>query len=418
MTNANPLITLRNNAIVWVSITVLFFGGAWWIDGFFADIGWQTVTQVSTLTNTINLIREEGVITEKNWEELTPEERKNERWATMTKLVPTLQKLIGVGTPFAGRNIINMKAISQKVWSGNYITWLEKSWTGEAQTELSQTQNDIAEIIPVFAGIAEVSSTEGIGGKITLKSLIEYIQSNIVDQYNLLNVLGQIGINSVRFQGSGDIGIYEVPLQFERVPNENIVRLLQYLGKTGGVRVTETGKNITIEHLLSRPIKNTLQNESTLKNLLITIKEMSITPTGVEWENEQRTVTTKRNDNWDVRMTLQFYIRGASSDHIATLDTSLTTLLDKNGRPGSLIARGNELLKVCNNCPEAAQIRDIIALLTNARAAYDSIVIQEKNPKNNFSPIEILTHRTDLATTVETLEKKLDTLNSFIAPSQ
>lgn len=73
-----------------------------------------------------------------------------------------------------------------------------------------------------------------------------------------------------------------MPLQFERVSNENVVRLLQFLGKTGGVRVTETGKNITIEHLLSRPIKNTLQNESTLKNLLITIKEMSITPTGVE----------------------------------------------------------------------------------------------------------------------------------------
>lgn len=70
---------------------------------------------MSALTNTLTLIREEGVITEKNWDELTPEERKNERWATMTKLVPTLQKLIGVGIPFAGRNITNMKAISQKV---------------------------------------------------------------------------------------------------------------------------------------------------------------------------------------------------------------------------------------------------------------------------------------------------------------
>jgi len=81
---------------------------------------------------------------------------------------------------------------------------------------------------------------------------------------------------------AGDIGVYEVPLQFEKVPSENIVNLLQFLGKTGGVRVTESGKNITIEHLLSRPIKNTLQNESTLKNLLITVKDMSITPTRVE----------------------------------------------------------------------------------------------------------------------------------------
>jgi len=128
-----------------------------------------------------------------------------------------------------------------------------------------------------------VTSTESIGGKITLKSLIEYIQTNIVDQYNLSNALGQIGINTVRFLvDSGDIGIYEVPLQFEKVSNENIVNLLKFIGKTGGVRVTESGKNITIEHLLSRPIKNTLANESTLKNLLITIKDMSITPTKIE----------------------------------------------------------------------------------------------------------------------------------------
>jgi len=129
-------------------------------------------------------------------------------------------------------------------------------------------------------------------------------------------------------------------------------------------------------------------------------------------------VTTNKSDNWDVRMTLQFFIRGASRDHIAALDTNITTLLDKNGKSGSLIGRGNDLLKICNNCPESTQIKDIITLLGNARIAYDSIILQEKNPKNEFSPIEILAHRTDLMTTVETLQKKLDTLASFIAPTQ
>lgn len=283
MTNANPIITLRNNAIIWLSITLVSLGGAWWIHGFFSATGSSIVNRVVVLTKILNLIREEGVVSEKNWDELSPEEKKNERWATMTKLVPTLQKLIGVGTPSAGKNIITMKAISQKVGGGDYMTWLEKSWTGEAQTELTQTQTDIAEIIPVFAGISEAASTENIGGKITLKSLIEYVQTNIVDQYGLSNALGQIGINTVRFLvDSGDIGVYEVPLQFEKVSNENIINLLQFIGKTGGVKVTETGKNIMIEHLLSRPIKNTLQNESTLKNLLVTIKDMTITPTRVE----------------------------------------------------------------------------------------------------------------------------------------
>lgn len=408
MTNANPIISLRNNAIIWLSITVFALFGTWWMYGFLSDAGSKTLNKVETLNQTLTLIRDEGVISEKNWSDLSAEEKKNERWSTMTRLVPTLQKLVGAGTPAAGKNINTMKTMSQKVGDGTYISWLEKSWTGEAATELTQTQADIAEIIPVFAGISEVSSTESIGGKITLKSLVEYIQSNIVDQYGLSNVLGQIGIDTVKFlPESGDIGIYEVPLQFEKVPNESVVNLLQFIGKTGGVRVTETGKNITIEHLLSRPIKNTLQNESSLKNLLVTIKDMTITPSRVDGRTGASPVSTRARDNWDVRMTLEFYIRGASRDHIATLDATLSTVLDKSGRAGSLITEGNDLLKLCNNCPEATQIKDIITLLGNARAAYDSIILQEKNPKNKFSPIEILEHRTGLMTTIETLEKKL-----------
>lgn len=408
MTNANPIISLRNNAIIWLSITVFALFGTWWMYGFLSDAGSKTLNKVETLNQTLTLIRDEGVISEKNWSDLSAEEKKNERWSTMTRLVPTLQKLVGAGTPAAGKNINTMKTMSQKVGEGTYISWLEKSWTGEAATELTQTQADIAEIIPVFAGISEASSTESIGGKITLKSLVEYIQSNIVDQYGLSNVLGQIGIDTVKFlPESGDIGIYEVPLQFEKVPNESVVNLLQFIGKTGGVRVTETGKNITIEHLLSRPIKNTLQNESSLKNLLVTIKDMTITPSRVDGRTGTSPVSTRARDNWDVRMTLEFYIRGASRDHIATLDATLSTVLDKSGRAGSLISEGNDLLKLCNNCPEATQIKDIITLLGNARAAYDSIILQEKNPKNKFSPIEILEHRTGLMTTIETLEKKL-----------
>jgi hypothetical protein len=393
--------------------------GIWYIHGLANDTGAVTIKKVHALQHALNLIREEWVISEKNWEELSIDEKKNERWSTMNRLVPMLQKLVGVGTPIAGKNINTIKTMSQKVGEGDYINWLEKSWTGEAQTELTQTQWDIAEIIPVFAGISEASSTESIGGKITLTSLVEYIQSNIVEQYGLSNVLGQIGINTVKFLPElGDIGIYEVPLQFEKVPNGHIINLLEFLGKTGGIRVTETGKNISIEHLISRPIKNTLKNESSLKNLLITVKDLTIIPSHVDERSGIYPVSTRARDNWDVHMTLQFYIRGVSRDHIATLDKTLSELLDKSGRPGSLITEGNNLLKNCNNCPAASSIKDIIVLLNNARTAYESILLQEKNPKNTYSPIEILEHRTELMTTIGTLEKKLTTLKKNIVPNK
>lgn len=82
------------------------------------------------------------------------------------------------------------------------------------------------------------------------------------------------------------------------------------------------------------------------------------------------------------------------------------------------MAKANTLLKQCNNCPESLQIKDIIGLLGNAQAAYESILREEKNPKNDFSPIEILNHRTELMTSLDTLQKKLQTLTSLIAPNQ
>jgi hypothetical protein len=202
----------------------------------------------------------------------------------MKKLVPTLQKIVGTGAQ-AGKNISTMKDISKKIGKESYTNWLEKSWTGDAETSLYKAQADIAEVIPVFTGISELSSTKNIAGKITLKSLNDYIQENIVDKYGLANAFGQIGINRVKFLTEAtDIGVYEIPLRFERVPNENVVNMLKFLGKTGGVRITKTGKNITLEHITPQPIK-TEDGQSTLKNLLITVKEMTISP--VKLENQE-----------------------------------------------------------------------------------------------------------------------------------
>ncbi len=139
------------------------------------------------------------------------------------------------------------------------------------------------------------------------------------------------------------------------------------------------------------PIKTSDGTQSSLKNLLITVKDMNITPTRIEGQEEKSiNITTKSKSMWDVNITLQFYIRGVSRDHIAALDTTITSLLDKSGKGISLMGKGNALLKACNGCSEAPQIRDIINLLDKARAAYDSIIIEERDPKKNFSPIEIL----------------------------
>ncbi len=416
MTNANPIINLRNKAIIWLSIAIVAFVGSWLIYGFFNGVNSSVIGRIEELTTTLNLIQKEGVITTKNWDELTSEEKKNERWTTMTRLAPVLQKLTGIGTPTAGKNIITMKNISNKVGNEDYIPWLEKSWTPDAETALDKTQGDIAEVIPVFAGVSELASTQNVAGKITLKSLNDYIQINIVDRFNLSNAFGQIGINRVRFlKDAPEVGVYDIPLRFERVPNDNIINLLQFLGKTGGIKITETGKAIMIEHTTPQPIK-TDNGQSTLKNLLITVKDMSITPSKTDNADVRSNITTKTRGMWDVNMTLQFYIRGVSRDYIASLDGTITSLLSKTSKD-SLVVQGNTLLKQCNGCAATSQIRDILSLLTQAQDAYTSIGIEERDQKKGYTPLDILEHRTRLMTTLETLQKKLTNIASLISPN-
>lgn len=124
------------------------------------------------------------------------------------------------------------------------------------------------------------------------------------------------------------------------MPNENVINLLQFLGKTGGVRITESGKNITLEHMNQEPIKTSDGSQSSLKNLLITVKDMNIAPTRLDNQDEKNiNISTKTKGLWDVNITLQFYIRGVSRDHIATLDATILSLLDKGGSKNSLMAQ-------------------------------------------------------------------------------
>lgn len=417
MTNDNPLITLRNTALIWIGSMVVCFVGSWWIYHFFVDEGQMIIDEIVKNQKQIKLIKDEGVITEKNWEALNTEARKNERWSTMVRLVPILQKLVGTGTPAAAKNLQTMKNISQNIGKDPYITWLNQSWTPEAQSSLAKTQSDIAEIIPVFAGISEMAGTKDIHGKITLDSLIEYIQTIIVDQFSLNNVVGEIGIDGVKFlPTTPDIGVYEVPLKFEQIPHKNILKLLDFLRQTGEVTVTEAGKNITIEHKKPLVISKKKETISSLKNLLITVTDLTIVPARTEEDRASQkimAIDTENDGNWNMTITLQFYIRGASRDHIASLDTTITTWLDKNNKPASLITQGNNLLKSCGNCIHAPEIRDIIGLLNQARSAYDSIVTMERSSKSSLTPLEILEHRTQLITTIETLKKKLETISSI-----
>ncbi len=106
--------------------------------------------------------------------------------------------------------------------------------------------------------------------------------------------------------------------------------------------MTEAGRNITIEHKKPLVISKKKETISSLKNLLITVTDLTIVPARTEEDRatqKMMAIDTESDNNWNMTVTLQFYIRGASRDHIASLDTTITTWLDKNNKPASLISQ-------------------------------------------------------------------------------
>jgi hypothetical protein len=151
-----------------------------------------------------------------------------------------------------------------------------------------------------------------------------------------------------------------------------------------------------IEHIYPRLDKKLAQVEdagSQLKNPLIIVSSLSLTPT-----TKDTSIIIKDNQEWNISITLTFYIRGVSGDHLMRMDQTLAKNIGDN-QPGILFNQASELLKMCQNklsCTDESKIADIVTLLNSARDTYKGIVAADKTS----SPISRVKRRSDLMTTV------------------
>jgi hypothetical protein len=249
------------------------------------------------------------------------------RLTTITNIVPGIRLTIGIGTTEEQKNLETIKRITKKDSAEkDYTTWLKSSWDAQSKENLEKVQDDIAEIIPVFSGVSGIPGTENtkhITGKITLKSLIDFIQHDIAEEYHLGHAMGAIGIEGVRFNQDGsEIGAYDIPLKFDKVSNKDVINLLDFLSRTGGIKVQKMqNSQFSIQHTYPRIDKKLSQLEDTLsklKNPLIIVNNLSISPIG-----NDVSVVTEEYQEWNISLTLTFYIRGVSEDHLMKMDQLL-----------------------------------------------------------------------------------------------
>ena len=102
-----------------------------------------------------------------------------------------------------------------------------------------------------------------------------------------------------------------------------MLNLLDFLGQTGGIKIQKMENNqFAIQHLNAQVDQQTLPTQdaslSQLKNLLITIPSLSITPS-----EKDTLIATEEPQEWNIAITLTFYIRGVSGDHLMKMDLAL-----------------------------------------------------------------------------------------------
>lgn len=415
-TTKNVLVELRNNTIIWFVVSGALIFGLWFSYNFFTQLWAQLVVHNNKKIETIKNIISEGIVSD---QVITDATKDDMRWQTIQKVLPGIQGTLWVSwTPEWAKNIATIKKITNKGNSGQeykeYRDWLKSSWDAQSKENLDQMQKDIAEIIPIFSGISDNKNTEHIYGKITLKKLIDFVQTNIAKKYNLGNAMGAIGIDSVRFiKEWSDIGAYDIPLKFDKVDNQDVKNLLDFLSTTGGIEIQKMdegkfslkntgGRLLTRSELSSATTSNITQ----LKNPLIIIQNLTIVPS-----EKDVTLLTETSQRWDITMTLTFYIRGASSDYVLTMDRKLIAKLWEWSTQWSLLIQATKALQKCKDslaCSDENKISDIINLLNAAKNTYKGI----RDADKSSSPITIVTRRSDLTSTVTSLEKKLQQIES------
>ena len=215
----------------------------------------------------------------------------------------------------------------------------------------------------------------------------------------------------MRFNQDGsEIGAYDIPLKFDKVSNQDVIQLLDFLSRTGGIKVQKMQNNqFSIQHTYPRIDKKISSGDNTLsqlKNPLIIVNSLSISPTG-----KDSSVVTQEYQEWSISITLTFYIRGVSGDHLMRMDQSLAKSIG-DAQPGELITSANKLLDTCRkklSCTDENKISDIITLLNSARDTYKSILAADKTS----SPVSRVKRRSDLMTTVSSIQKKLAQIEEY-----
>lgn len=328
----------------------------------------------------------------------------------------------------------------------DYATWLRESVTPEMNRSLQHSQENFWEVLPVFVSVdPDLEHTKDIVGKVDLKSIVQLVEDDLFATQDIQNVQWALGIRNVVFDDiNPELGYYDISARVNEIPSARIIELLEYLGTLGWIQLTQEWDNglVWIQHLASIPARVNAKSQynsvwrSALSNPLLTIPSIVIQPSGDLLRDSIAPTLDpyvslsprSRFRNWDMVITLRFYVRGASDDHFQILEAQLSEILSwaEPYKPTGLDAQEdnqrwslenrvkNALLVDCGECFEQQQLKqvrsDLEALTTVYESFQESLVW--KDPPKPTDRIQTTMHLLDSFTNLQNkIHKIIQKLN-------
>ncbi|MDD2516267.1 MAG: hypothetical protein PHF46_01640 [Candidatus Gracilibacteria bacterium] len=254
-----------------------------------------------------------------------------------------------------------------KGYSGTYLDWVseELNKKSELEDEIKRNEEIIGNIIPTYYPLSvndkTIEEADKVKAKtrISLYSLVYYIEENILKKYNLVST-NSIGIDGIKFEKTnilgGNIGTLSFSLDFKGT-NSNIRDFLDEIQSSGKLNIKD-GKLYPRENV---------QSGSTLNNILITIEELSFNELIIDLD-EQNSGNIKLN----------LYINGVDAKDV--LDFKLKIKEDAEKLKNQI----NKVIPSCNNLNNAfIKSEEGINTCGGLKKALSQIEMIKKNVDSN-----------------------------------
>ncbi|MDD2565299.1 MAG: hypothetical protein PHZ26_00935 [Candidatus Gracilibacteria bacterium] len=329
--------------------------------------------------------------------------------------ISELQTLVSVMSPKSSVSDLfkepDMKKKISSVIKGtgsDYIAWLndEISKDSEYKQILDSNNEILGQVLPIFYQGGDSNYGDGSNGQIknrlTLSSFINFVENNILRNYNITS-LSSIGIDKVDFsdnsiEGSsntnnGNIGNFSLNIDFKGV-NSDIYKMIDYIQSSGKI-IIKNGK-----------LENSIKQTEGINNILMSVKNINLSKPLLD-----------NNELNQGAVEIIFYVRGVGLEQLLDIKKKLTA------SGSELFTKIESLSKLCDNQNSPICIDSVgLDVFTKLRATLNNAKLlktklEEKNKQSNIVNLDVnkeLVDRNEMYSMYNVLENSYKTSNKFV----